>query len=72
MIFKIFINTLFCDLLKIRLIIYKNVKIVRKQDLRKAFDEFYIFVTPRVLKIEHFFFLQLIANKKLGGVTIYR
>jgi hypothetical protein len=27
-------------------------------------EDFYFFVTPRVLKIEHFFVLQLIANKK--------
>ena len=26
--------------------------------------DFYVFVTPRVLKIENFFFFQLIANKK--------
>ena len=29
-----------------------------------AFGRFLRFKTPRVLKIEHFFFLQLIANKK--------
>ena len=42
----------------------------RKQDLRKAFDDFYVFVTPRGLKKEHFFFLQLIAKKKNGGYYI--
>ena len=51
---------------------YKNVKIVRKQDLRKAFDDFYVFVTPKSIKDRTIFlFLQLIANKKIIGVTIY-
>ena len=31
---------------------------------RSCSDDFYVFVTPRVLMIEFFFFLQLIANKK--------
>ena len=48
------------------------MKIVRKQDLRQAFDDFYVFVTPRVLKIEKKIFLLLIANKKIIGVTIYQ
>ena len=37
-----------------------------------AFDDFYVFVSPSVLKIEHFFCLQSIDNQKIVRVTIYQ
>ena len=33
---------------------------------------FQVFVSSRVLKIENFFFLQLIDNKKISWVTVYK
>ena len=43
--------------------------ILEIQHIPKA--RFYVIVSPRVLKIEHFFFLQSIDNQKIIGVTIH-
>ena len=48
----------------------KNVLSDWKIDFCKAFDDFSAIVSPRVLKIEYFFFFQLIDNKKIEWVTI--
>ena len=40
---------------------------IQKVDFCKAFDDFKVFVSPRVLKIEHFYFLPLMANQKNRG-----
>ena len=36
----------------------------KKLDFCKVFDDFHVFVSPRVFKIEHFFFLHSVDDKK--------
>ena len=45
----------------------KSISISEKFDVCNTFDYLKDFVSPRELKIEHFFFLQLIDNQKIAG-----
>ena len=49
-----------------------EIQTIQKARLLESFEYFDVFVSSRVLKIEHFFFLQSIDNQKIVRVTIYQ